>query len=144
VFDRKLQRCLAEGNHVVSKVLIVISSNQFLLSTQQMAPSHVVSLTNSENLNSRYVRPQTKEIIRNWIELKTVVPQPTYHVCRNFAWLLGLSYWFCSILLVSNSLKFIDVQILVGLVNCVVVANTYLSIFVLSLSYYLMKKCCLL
>jgi hypothetical protein len=32
VFDKKLQRFLDEGNHVVSKDLIVIATNQFLFS----------------------------------------------------------------------------------------------------------------
>ncbi|XP_045790029.1 uncharacterized protein LOC123884839 [Trifolium pratense] len=120
VFVKMLQRCLAEGIHDESKNLIVIAANQLIFSTQEMVPSHVVSLNNFENPDSRYVRPQAKEMIRNWIELKTVVPQPTYHVWKNLAWLLGLSYWFCSILLVSNSFKLIDVQTLVGLVNCIV------------------------
>jgi hypothetical protein len=120
VFDKKLQRCLAKVNYVGKKDQIVTAANQFLFSIQQVVPSHVVRLINFENPDSRYVHPQAKEMIRNWIELKTVVPQPTYHVWKIFAWLLGLSYWFCSVLLVFNSLKFIDVKILVSLVNCVV------------------------
>jgi hypothetical protein len=72
VFDKKPQRYLAEGNHVVSTDLIVIAANQFLISTQQRVPSQVVSLTNFENPNSRYVRPQAKEMILNWIESKTM------------------------------------------------------------------------
>jgi hypothetical protein len=120
VFDKKLQRCLAEENFGVRKDLILFAANQFLISIQQGVPSHVVRLTNFENPSSRYVRPQAKEMIRNWIELKTVVAQPTYHVWKNFAWLFGLSYWFCSILLVSYSLKFFNVKISVSLVNCVV------------------------
>jgi hypothetical protein len=120
MFDKKLQRCLADENFVVRKDLILFAANQFLISIQQRVPSHVVRLTNFENPSSRYVRPQAKEMIRNWIELKTVVPQPTYHVWKNFAWLFGLSYWFCRILLVSYSLKFIDVKMSFSLVNYVV------------------------
>ncbi|KAK2458306.1 hypothetical protein QL285_005482 [Trifolium repens] len=120
VFDKKLQRCLAEMNYVGRKDLIVFAANQFLFSIQQVVSSHVVRLIDFENPDSRYVHPQAKEMIRNWIELKTVVPQPTYHVWKIFAWLLGFCYWFCSVLLISKSLKFIDVKILVSLVNCVV------------------------
>jgi hypothetical protein len=83
---------LVGRNHAMSKNLIVTAATQVLLSTQQRVPSQVVSLTNFENPDSRYVHPQVKEMIRNWIKLKTMVLQPTYHVCRKFAWLLGLSY----------------------------------------------------
>ncbi|KAK2367384.1 hypothetical protein QL285_080673 [Trifolium repens] len=65
VFDKKPQSCLVGRNHAMSKNLIVTAANQFLLSTQQRVPSQVVSLTNFENPDSRYVRPQAKEMIRN-------------------------------------------------------------------------------
>jgi hypothetical protein len=143
VFDKKPQSCLVGRNHAMSKNLIVTAANQFLLSTQQRVPSQVVSLTNFENPDSRYVRPQAKEMIRNWIELKIVVSQPTYHVCRKFVWLLGLSYWFCSIVLVSSSLKLIDIQILDGLIICVVfrlwMGNVLTHIFQCLYSLYLIS-----
>jgi hypothetical protein len=114
-----------------------------VISTQQMIPSLVVSLTNFENPDSQYVHPQAKLMIRNWIELKTVVPQPTYHVCRKFAWLLGLSYWFCSIVLVSSSFKLIDIQLLDDLVIYVVLrlwmGNVLTHIFQCLYSLYLIS-----
>jgi hypothetical protein len=75
VFDVKPQRFLNVMEVVLSKDLIVAATNQSLFfSTQQMNHSHVVSLTNFENSYSRSARPQAKEMIRNWIDLKTVVP----------------------------------------------------------------------
>jgi hypothetical protein len=39
---------------------------------------------------------------------------------KKFAWVLGLSYWLGTALLVSIFSKFIDTQIIVGLIVCVV------------------------
>jgi hypothetical protein len=33
-------------------------------------------------------------MICNWIDLKIVVPQATYHLWKKFALVLGLNYWF--------------------------------------------------
>jgi hypothetical protein len=82
--------------------------------------TNVVSLTIFENPYGRSVRPQAKEMIRNWIELKTEISLPTYQLWMKFAWMIGLSYWFATALLVSIFSKFIDTQILIGLFVCVV------------------------
>jgi hypothetical protein len=120
VFDEKPQRCLNAMKNALSKDLMVAAANQSLFSIQQMNLSHVVSLTTFENPYGRSARPQVKEMIRNWIELKTEVPQSTYQLWMKFAWMLGLSYWLAIALLVSTFSKFIDTQILIGLFVCVV------------------------
>jgi hypothetical protein len=121
VFDVKPQRCLNVMKNILSKDLVVVVANQSLsFSTQQMNPPHVVSFIAFENPYSRSARPQVKEMIRNWIDLKTVVPQPTYHLWKKFTWVIGLSYWFGAALLASFMSKFIDTQLLVGLFVCVV------------------------
>jgi Na+-transporting NADH:ubiquinone oxidoreductase subunit NqrA len=69
---------------VISEDLILTIANHFLFSTEQMVHSHVVAITNSESPDSRYVRTHAKDIIRNWIDLKIVVVQSTYHVWKNW------------------------------------------------------------
>jgi hypothetical protein len=57
------------------------------------------------------MRTQVKDISRNWIDLNIVVAQSTCYVWMNFPWLLGLSYWFCNTLWISNYSELIYVQI---------------------------------
>ncbi|CAJ2662978.1 unnamed protein product [Trifolium pratense] len=121
VFDVRPQRSLDVKAIVLSKDLIVVVANKSLFFfTQQMEHSRVVSLPDFENPYSRSARPQAKEMIRNWIDLKIVVPQPTYHLWKKFAWVIGLSYLFGHALLVSIFSKLFDAQVLVGLIVCVV------------------------
>jgi hypothetical protein len=121
VFDERPQRCLDDKEIILSMDLIVVAANKYIFFfAQQLNHSRVVRLTNLANSYSRSARPQAKEMIRNWIDLKTVVPQPTYHLWKEFAWVLGLSYWFGTTLLISFFSKFIDTQVLVGLIVYVV------------------------
>jgi hypothetical protein len=107
---------------VLSKELIVIAAirSLFFFFTQEVFHTNVVSLTNFENPYSRSARPQAKEMIHNWIDLKTMVPQPTYHLWKKFVWVIGLSYWFGTTLLVSRFSNLIDTQVFAGLIVCVV------------------------
>jgi hypothetical protein len=114
VFDEKPQRCLNAMKNALGKDLMVAAANQSLFfSIQQMNPSHMVSLTIFENSYGRSVCPQAKEMTCNWIELKSEVPQPTYQLWMKFAWMIRLSYWLATALLVSIFSKFIDTQILI-------------------------------
>jgi hypothetical protein len=49
-----------------------------------------------------------------------VVLQPTYHIWKKIPWVLELSYWLDTALLVSIFSKIFDIQILVRLIACVV------------------------
>ncbi|KAK2454000.1 hypothetical protein QL285_001607 [Trifolium repens] len=122
VFDLMSQRCMNVKETVLSKELIVVAANKslFFFFTQEVFHSNVVSLTNFENPYSRSARPQAKEMIRNWIDLKIVVPQPTYHLWKKFAWVIGLSYWFGTTLLISLFSNLIDTEVFAGLIVCVV------------------------
>ncbi|XP_058769185.1 uncharacterized protein LOC131643055 [Vicia villosa] len=116
VFVERPQICLAEGKVLMRENLIMDVANQFFLSTRQSIPSQMMILFNLKNLYNRTVRSKAKEMIRNGIDIKIVVPKLSSLLWKNSVWLFGLKNGICNTLLVSNFSMLMNVQIFVGLV----------------------------
>jgi hypothetical protein len=92
VFEEMSQGSLTYWNRILIAKLLAAPTDLNILTTKQIDSRHVNTLDKFETINSRTVLAEVKEMIRNWIDLKTLDSLFNFaidHMWKNLAWLFG-------------------------------------------------------
>jgi len=92
MFEEMSQESLTCWNKFLSAKLHEAPTYLNILTTKQSVSRHVDTLDKFETIYSRIVLVEVKEMICNWIDLKTVNPLFNFaidHMWKNLSWLFG-------------------------------------------------------